>query len=174
MTRKRDRTSREPEAYRIEVPIDSIEEPTGLVRAIACISPPRLGRRSRAAELALDVASLVPRAALVICVAAFITSVVMLTNQRIFVCFGGHSKADIAKVNVTAYALEAYPEWRMDHPETLCPARLDELNEYTNNKNVRDVWGGLYEMSCSEAGMVVWSAGEDGQPGTADDIRSDE
>jgi hypothetical protein len=83
------------------------------------------------------------------------------------------SKTDLAKATVKKYAFEAYPSWRAQHRSEACPERLDDLDEYMNNKDVTDPWDGVYEMSCSEYGILVWTAGEDGRAGTGDDIRSD-
>ena len=72
------------------------------------------------------------------------------------------------------YVYEAYPSWRAQHPERVCPERLEELNEYMNNKDIIDPWGVPYLAACSVTGhLLVWSAGEDGRFRTEDDVRSD-
>ncbi len=90
----------------------------------------------------------------------------------------GESKQQVAKMVVQRYAYEAYAEWSAAHPDELCPRRLADLNEYMNNKDTRDPWGANYLMFCgrmpalSIRGIAVLSAGEDGQFGTPDDVRS--
>lgn len=149
-------------------------EPTQLARAIACVSPARLGQQSRArqrlAETYAELECLLPRAGVAI-VAALLVSTYLMAPRHRMGCV--ESKADIARATVKKYALEAYPLWRVQHPNAVCPERLEDLNEYMNNKTIRDEWDGVYEMSCSDFGILVWTAAEDGQPGTADDIRSD-
>src|SRR4051794_31864156 len=64
--------------------------------------------------------------------------------------FGGESKWDVANATVKKYAYEAYPSWIAAHPEKACPDKLEELNAYMNNKDVRDPWGGSYKMLCGQ------------------------
>lgn len=83
---------------------------------------------------------------------------------------GFSTKGDIAAATVKKYAYEAYPSWRQRHDG--CPSHLIVLNEYMNNKDVRDPWGHDYEMFCGCAGIVVRSFGEDGRRDTGDDVWS--
>jgi hypothetical protein len=86
------------------------------------------------------------------------------------------SKEDVARATVKKYAHEAYPQWDLHHGG--CPPELLALNEYMNNKDIRDPWGEDYRMHCGGAlpdgarGIAVWSLGEDGLDDTDDDIRS--
>ncbi|NVB77344.1 MAG: hypothetical protein HOV81_03030 [Kofleriaceae bacterium] len=155
-------------------PVEAIDEPARLAPEVACISPVRLGQRSRARELLVgaqaELVSLVPRTGVTFALALlFAVFMAAPRTMRVFV----ESKADIARATVKKYAFEAYPRWRAWHPNAACPERLDELNEYMNNEHTHDPWGGVYEMSCNELGILVWTVAEDGRPGTADDIRSD-
>ena len=87
------------------------------------------------------------------------------------------SKLNTAHSTVKRFAFEAFPNWEVTHPDRDCPARLDELNEYVNSTDIRDPWGNDYRFTCGPRGktakLVVLSAGEDGEWGTHDDIRSD-
>jgi hypothetical protein len=84
----------------------------------------------------------------------------------------GDSKADIARHMVSTYVTLAYPAWREAHPRELCPSSLVELDEYTGWKSTHDPWGEDYAMVCAHHGFVVYSLGEDGRLGTADDVWS--
>jgi hypothetical protein len=86
----------------------------------------------------------------------------------------GETKAEIARQQVREYASSAFLMWVKDHPDQECPDRLVELNEYTNRGagNIADAWGRAIRMACGGGVLRVWSVGEDGEPGTADDIRS--
>ena len=52
--------------------------------------------------------------------------------------------------NVKKYAYEAYPSWASSHPDKSCPEKLEQLNEYMNNKDIKDPWGFEYKTT------VVW------------------
>jgi hypothetical protein len=95
----------------------------------------------------------------------------MFQPRRMHCCFPA-SKEDDAKMTARKYAYEAYPCWVSAHPDRTCPGSLLELNEWMNNKDIRDVWGNDYVMVCGEKGIVVVSPGKDGALGTADDITS--
>ena len=90
----------------------------------------------------------------------------------------GESKEKIAKATVQKYAFDAYPQWSSAHPDKACPTELKELNEYMNNKDIKDPWNNDYKMLCGSSlpagakGLAVMSFGEDGKEGTADDIKS--
>jgi general secretion pathway protein G len=90
----------------------------------------------------------------------------------------GESKEKIASATVKKYAFDAYPQWAASHPDKSCPANLEDLNEYMNNKDIKDPWGNPYKMLCGPnlppgaKGIAVMSAGEDGKEGTPDDIKS--
>jgi len=95
-----------------------------------------------------------------------------------FVVRRGTSKAEIAKIAVMKYVGEAFPSWAAAHPDKACPASLDELNEYLAEVATKDPWGQPYRMFCGAGlppgvkGLAVTSAGEDGNDGTPDDIKS--
>ncbi len=101
----------------------------------------------------------------------------LVVGPRVMKMFG-ESKVDIAKATVKKYAFEAYPSWSAAHPDKACPEKLEDLNEYMNNKDAKDPWGGTYKMLCGPnlpagaKGLAVESPGEDGKDGTADDIKS--
>ena len=101
----------------------------------------------------------------------------LVVGPRVMKMFG-ESKVDIAKATVKKYAFEAYPSWSAAHPNNACPDKLEDLNEYMNNKDTKDPWGGQYKMLCGQSlppgakGIAVTSPGEDGKEGTADDIKS--
>ncbi len=102
---------------------------------------------------------------------------VFVEGPRRMTTFGG-SKVDVARLTVTKYALEAYPQWALAHPDRTCPVSLVELNAWMNTKDIRDPYGTDYQWSCGTyAGRTqlhVWSVGEDQLLGSADDIRSHE
>ena len=101
----------------------------------------------------------------------------LVVGPRVMKLFG-ESKVDIARDTVRKYAFEAYPSWSAAHPDKACPERLEDLNEYMNNKDAKDPWGGTYKMMCGQnlpagaKGLAVQSPGEDGKDGTSDDIKS--
>lgn len=78
-----------------------------------------------------------------------------------------HSKPDIAKLTVSKFAYEAYPQWSRDHHG--CPRSLDDLAEYMDSTQTRDPWGQPYRMYCTTGLLIVASSGEDRIPNTADD-----
>lgn len=85
-------------------------------------------------------------------------------------------KSDLASLLVRAYVEEAYPKWQADNPGKKCPAKLEELATYLGGEPgipvLTDPWGQSLVMQCDDKGIVVLSIGEDGQAGTADDVRS--
>lgn len=101
----------------------------------------------------------------------------LVVGPRVMRMFG-ESKVDIAKATVTKYAYEAYPSWSASHTDKACPDKLEDLNEYMNNKDIKDPWGGTYKMLCGQnlpagaKGIAVMSAGEDQKEGTDDDVKS--
>jgi general secretion pathway protein G len=101
----------------------------------------------------------------------------LVVGPRVMKMFG-ESKVDIAKATVKKYAFEAYPSWAQSHPDKACPDKLEDLNEYMNNKDIKDPWGGQFKMQCGAnlppgaKGIGISSAGEDQKEGTGDDIHS--
>lgn len=101
----------------------------------------------------------------------------LVVGPRVMKMFG-QSKGDIASLTVRKYADEAFPSWSMAHPSKGCPDKLQDLNEYMNNKDIKDPWGNDYKMFCGPSlppgakGVAVLSFGEDGKEGTADDVKS--
>lgn len=101
----------------------------------------------------------------------------LVVGPRVMKMFG-ESKVHIAQMTVTKYANEAYPSWSQSHSDKSCPAQLTDLNEYMNNKDVKDPWGNDYKMYCGQnlpngaKGLAVMSNGEDGKEGTSDDVKS--
>ncbi len=101
----------------------------------------------------------------------------LVVGPRVMKMFG-ESKNDIARATVTKYVHEAYPSWSTTHRDKSCPDKLEDLNEYMNNKDIKDPWGSPYKMMCGQnlpagaKGLAVMSNGEDQKEGTADDIKS--
>ena len=87
------------------------------------------------------------------------------------------SKKETTAIKVRKFAYEAYPAWAAVNHKS-CPDNLSDLNQYMNDqsaKGINDGWGNPLEMSCNRPGVqgfAVWSHGKDGQPDTADDIKS--
>ena len=89
------------------------------------------------------------------------------------------AKLQLVNRLVRDYAFEAYPMWSAAHIEKACPDKLEELVTYLDrHKELDDPWGHRYNMFCGQnlpagaRGLAVTSNGPDGQPNTADDIRS--
>lgn len=101
----------------------------------------------------------------------------LVVGPRVMKMFG-ESKGDIAAATVKKYAYEAFPSWSAANPTKGCPDKLEDLNEYMNNKDIKDPWGGTYKMLCGQSlppgakGIAVMSPGEDGKEGTSDDVKS--
>ena len=101
----------------------------------------------------------------------------LVVGPRVMKMFG-ESRVDIAKLTVKKYVDEAYPSWSTQHTDKSCPDSLVDLNEYMNNKDTKDPWGGQYKLMCGQSlppgakGIAVMSNGEDGKEGTPDDIKS--
>jgi len=79
------------------------------------------------------------------------------------------TKVDIAKMTVNKYANEAYPSWASSHSDA-CPKQLTDLNEYMNNKDVKDPWGSDYKMYCGSSlpavsAPITLAAGTATRPG---------
>jgi prepilin-type N-terminal cleavage/methylation domain-containing protein len=101
----------------------------------------------------------------------------LVVGPRVMKMFG-KSKVDIATLTASKYVNEAYPQWSSVHSDKACPDKLEDLNEYMNNKDIKDPWGNNYKMFCGAnlpagaKGLAVMSSGEDGKEGSEDDIKS--
>jgi hypothetical protein len=60
----------------------------------------------------------------------------------------------------------------------MCPAKITDLLEYTDRKDIKDPWKHDLEMFCganlpkTAKGIAIQSAGPDGKLDTKDDIKS--
>ncbi|HEY5950516.1 MAG TPA: hypothetical protein VIV40_33725 [Kofleriaceae bacterium] len=83
-------------------------------------------------------------------------------------------QADLVSLLIHAYAEEAYPKWKADHPKQKCPATLAEVAKYFGDNPglpvEQDPWGNALVMKCDDKGFSVSSLGPDGKPGTEDDV----
>jgi general secretion pathway protein G len=128
-------------------------------------------RRRRASQRGMTLLEIM----IVLAILALVMGLVV--GPRVIKMFG-ESKGDIAAATVKKYAYEAYPSWSASNPSKGCPDKLESLNEYMNNKDIKDPWGGTYKMLCGQnlpagaKGIAVMSPGEDGKEGTPDDIKS--
>ena len=102
----------------------------------------------------------------------------LLVGPKVMALFG-ESKVKIARMTAQKYANEAYPQWSTTHQDKACPDKLEDLNDYMNNKDIKDPWGNNFKMMCGQnlpagakGGLAVMSAGPDGKEGTEDDIKS--
>lgn len=101
----------------------------------------------------------------------------LVVGPRVMKMFG-ESKIDTTKIKLKKYAYEAYPSWSASHPDKACPDTLSALNEYMNNDDSNDSWGHPMHLLCGSTlpagakGIGVVSDGEDGKPGTPDDLKS--
>ncbi len=131
----------------------------------------KLSRIARASQRGMTLLEIM----IVLAIIALVMGLVV--GPRVMKMFG-ESKVEIAKDTVRKYAYEAYPSWSAAHPDKACPDRLEDLNEYMNNKDIKDPWGGMYKMLCGQQlpagakGLAVMSSGEDGKEGTNDDVKS--
>ena len=88
------------------------------------------------------------------------------------------SKEDIVAATVKKYASEAFPLWSQANPDKACPASIEALNEYMNNKENKDAWGQPYRLLCGAnlpagaQGIAIASNGPDQKENTPDDIKS--
>jgi hypothetical protein len=88
------------------------------------------------------------------------------------------SETDLNKIMVKKYADEAYPQWSMLHRAKTCPDSIDELAAEEDQREAVDEWGNPLTMLCGDQrppgvhGVGIVSAGEDGELGTADDVKS--
>ena len=92
----------------------------------------------------------------------------LVVGPRVMKMFG-ESKIDIAKMTVNKYANEAFPSWAASHSDG-CPKGLADLNEYMNNKDAKDPWGGQYKMLCGanlSGSLATSSARRASQSGSA-------
>jgi hypothetical protein len=128
------------------------------------VLPPR---PALAWRIVAQVVAIIPGAV----VASFFGLVLWALTKPCYMCHG-ESKVDIARATVKTYAFEAYPSWQQANPGRTCPSSVLELNPWMNNKDARDPWGGGYVIRCDTPSLGVFSAGEDGIFGTADDIKS--
>src|SRR5262245_13923882 len=131
----------------------------------------KLSRLTRASQRGMTLLEIM----IVLAILALIMGLVV--GPRVMKMFG-KSKDDIAKATAKKYAFEAYPSWAAAHPDKQCPDKLEDLNEYMNNKDTKDPWGGQYKMLCGQnlpagaKGIAIQSPGEDGKEGTEDDVKS--
>jgi hypothetical protein len=101
----------------------------------------------------------------------------LLVGPRVMDYFR-QAKVKNTQMKLHLLAFQAYPGWQAAHPSADCPASLGELAPFMNNGDLDDAWGTPLTMVCGSAappaakGLGVISAGEDRQPGTADDLHS--
>ena len=83
------------------------------------------------------------------------------------------SHHDDARLLVSVYAFEAFPQWASEHHEEPCPTSIDELSSFVARAPL-DPWGTTLELRCGRGyrGAFVRSAGPDRTFDTADDISS--
>jgi prepilin-type N-terminal cleavage/methylation domain-containing protein len=99
-----------------------------------------------------------------------------LVGPRVWNAFN-ESKEDTQRAVVKQWA-DAYVMWARRN--TGCPKSLDDLAQYVNKKDTNDVWGRPLQFFCGDSlpatarslGFAVMSVGQDGQPNTADDLKS--
>jgi len=77
------------------------------------------------------------------------------------------SRADAAQIQTAAQA------FRAQHADG-CPTLSSLQEEQFLSRNVRpdDTWGNRFRISCADGEIIVSSAGPDGKPNSADDIRA--
>ncbi len=92
------------------------------------------------------------------------------------------SKVDLMKVKVDKITKEEYPRWASTNNDKQCPDTLLEVGlvfyNYSTAEEYVDAWGKPFKFLCGDTapagvkGLAVYSMGEDGKDGTADDIKS--
>ncbi len=88
------------------------------------------------------------------------------------------SKLDLSRVRVASLAHELFPRWALEHPGRACPRSVHEMLRTVDRceDDAIDPWGYRYEVLCVRSApqplVGVYSVGEDGLAGTADDIKS--
>ena len=88
----------------------------------------------------------------------------------------GESKVETAGIRAKQF-YQACVRWQLNADEQ-CPASLQDISKYMNNKDLNDPWGQEYVMLCGEqapeesGGFGVVSKGPDEKPDTQDDIKS--
>ena len=131
----------------------------------------KLSRRARNSQRGMTLLEIM----IVLAILALVMGLVV--GPRVMKMFGS-SKVDIAKATIQKYAFEAYPQWSQANPSKACPDKLEDLNEFMNNKDIKDPWGTQYKMFCGPTlppgakGLAVMSVGEDQKEGTSDDLKS--
>jgi len=131
----------------------------------------KLARHSHSAQRGMTLLEIM----IVLAILALVMGLVV--GPRVMKMFG-KSKVDIAELTVKKYAYEAYGGWSQANPNKSCPEKLEDLNEFMNNKDIKDPWGTDYKMFCGPTlppgakGLAVMSAGEDQKEGTNDDLKS--
>lgn len=87
-------------------------------------------------------------------------------------------KANMTKLTMSTYVSAAFPMWKYAHRGRACPGDISELKEYLAGTELNDLWGRPVKMLCGASlpagvtGIAFLSRGEDGEEGTADDIKS--
>lgn len=87
-------------------------------------------------------------------------------------------KTNMTKFKLSTYVNVAFTMWKYAHPRKICPGDISELKEYLAGTELNDPWGRPVEMLCGTnlpagvTGIAFLSRGEDGEEGTADDIKS--
>jgi hypothetical protein len=79
---------------------------------------------------------------------------------------------DKVELTIRKYAYQAFPKWAADHPGSICPRSLYDLDRYMDQWHEPDPWGHDYVMTCADGKVYVASRGVDGAANTADDIWS--
>jgi len=81
----------------------------------------------------------------------------------------GFTREHVAYIVAGKLAFEAYGEWAVTHPHSICPTSIYELASVLG-EDAGDPWGRSYRMICTDDRVVIVSAGPDGIFGTSDDI----
>jgi hypothetical protein len=99
-----------------------------------------------------------------------------LVGRRHYLC-EAPPPADRTKLFLRQLAFEAFPAWQASQGDTSCPT-IHELVRWTSASGgeVRDAWDQPIEIRCGEPlpgsvhGLLLRSAGPDGEFGTDDDV----
>ena len=101
----------------------------------------------------------------------------LLVGPRVMKMFSS-SKVDLTRIMIKKYANEGYPQWQIHHSGKTCPDSVNEIAAEEDQKEAKDEWGNPLTMLCGDQrpagvhGIGIVSVGEDGKPGTPDDLKS--
>ena len=71
----------------------------------------------------------------------------------------GEDPPDVAHDRAVELATKAYGRWAAVHPPGACPASLDELARYSQDRALVDPWGSRFVLVCQAGHVAVLPVG---------------